>query len=131
MPTMSLGEDLGEQPAAKTASAIKSVKRVRALRIAELDSAEIINATQAPERRQSGVRRSVTISYRRSEPRASRQRRGGFFFPNPTPPPAEIPWDFRAGSPVQDRKALAKGQGKYGGGNFLEGVGGFKRWPLG
>src|SRR5260221_7121139 len=114
MPTMSLGEDLGEQPAAKTASAIKSVKRVRALRIAELDSAEIINATQAPERRQSGVRRSVTISYRRSEPRASRQRRGAFFFPNHTPPSATFPPEFPAGSRVRDGKFFRKRKWKTG-----------------
>src|SRR5260221_2216822 len=106
MPTMSLGEDLGEQPAAKTASAIKSVKRVRALRIAELDSAEIINATQAPERRQSGVRRSVTISYRRSEPRASRQRRGAIFLRIHAPRFASVHRQSPAGPPLRHTQCL-------------------------
>src|SRR5258708_11567371 len=106
MPTMSLGEDFGEQPAAKTTSAIKSVKRARILRLAELDSAEIMIATQGRERRRSGVRRSVTISRRRREPRASRQRREAFYFRIHTLASATFHWNLRACSRIRNGKSL-------------------------
>src|SRR6266851_725253 len=93
MPTMSLGETLGEQPAAKTAMAIRSVKRARTLGLADFDSAEIIIVTRGRECRHSGVRRSVTISRRTTEPRAGRHRRG-HSLPNPHARFGDVPLEF-------------------------------------
>src|SRR6266581_3598062 len=106
MPTMSLGEDFGEQPAAKTASAIKSAKRARTVGLADLNSAEIIMATQGRGCRQSGVRRSVANSYRRREPRASRQRREAFYFRTHTLASATFHWNLRACSRIRNGKSL-------------------------
>ena len=106
MPTMILGEDFGEQPAAKTASAIKSVKRARTLGLGDLDSAEIIIITQGRECRQSGVRRFVTISRRRPEPRASKQWQESFYFRIHTLASATFHWNLRACSRSRNGKSL-------------------------
>src|SRR3989442_13990177 len=97
MPTMSLGEAFGEQPAAKTASAIKSVKRARTVGIAALNPAEIIMATQGRGCRQSG--------FRRPEPRASKQW-GAFYFRTHTLASATFHWNLRACSRIRNGKSL-------------------------